>query len=331
MPEIMSQNEIDALLNALDSGELDVKEIQETEESKKVKPYDFKNPQKMSKEQLRTLEIIHENFGRNLETFLTGYLRTSVKTKILTVDQFGYSEYSNSLSNPAFLNIIDFKPLNGQIIIDISTNLIYTIIDRLLGGAGVEKQEVRGFTEIELSLLKRMMQRVVNDLREPWTNVIDARPILEKIETNPQFAQIVPPNETIALVTMNIQIGSLEGMMNICIPYILLEPIVDKLNTKLWFTTSVKEYSKEDEDVLKNRILQTKVPLVAYLGHTKALVKDIVNLRVGDIIKLEKNQETTIDIKVGSNIKFKGEIGTSNNKIAVKILEAVKDGEFENE
>lgn len=327
----MSQNEIDALLNALDSGELDVEEINEIDESKKVKLYDFKNPQKISKEQLRTLEIIHENFGRHLQTFLTGYLRASVKTNILTVDQFAYSEYSNSLSNPAFLNIIDFKPLKGQMIIDISTNLIYTIIDRLLGGAGVEKQELRGFTEIELSLLKSMMQKIVNDLKEAWNNVIDLRPILEKIETNPQFAQIVPPNETIALVTMNIQIGSLEGMMNICIPYILLEPVLDKLNTKFWFTTSVKEYSKEDENVIKNRILRTEVPLVAYLGYTEALVKDIVNMKNGDIIKLEKNPESIIDIKVGSNVKFKGEIGTTNNKIAVKILEVVKEGEFEND
>lgn len=331
MSEIMSQNEIDALLNALDSGELDVEEIQEIDESKKVKLYDFKNPQKISKEQLRTLEIIHENFGRHLQTFLTGYLRASVKTEILTVDQFAYSEFSNSLPNPAFLNVIDFKPLNGQMIIEISTNLIYTIIDRLLGGAGVEKQEVRGFTEIELSLLKRMMQKIVNDLKDAWSNVIDAKPILEKIETNPQFAQIVPPNETIALVTMNIQIGSLEGMMNICIPYMLLEPILDKLNTKFWFTTSVKEHSPEDANLIKYRILATKVPLVGYLGHTKALVKDIVNMKSGDIIKLEKHPESMIDIKVGSNVKFRGEIGTIKNKVAVKILEVVKEGEFEND
>lgn len=333
MSEIMSQSEIDALLNALDSGELDVEEINEIDESKKVKLYDFKNPQKISKEQLRTLEVIHENFGRHLQTFLTGYLRASVKTEILTVDQFAYSEFSNSLSNPAFLSIIDFKPLNGQMIIDISTNLIYTIIDRLLGGggSGVGKQQVRSFTEIELSLLKRMMQKIVNDLKIAWVNVVDARPILEKIETNPQFAQIVPPNETIALVTMNVQIGELEGMMNICIPYILLEPVLDKLNTKFWFTSSLKEHSKDDSELIKNRILATRVPLVGYLGQTQSLVKDIVNIKTGDIIKLEKSTEAMVDIKVGSNVKFKGEIGTLNNKVAVKILEVVKEGDLEND
>lgn len=326
----MSQSEIDSLLNALNSGELDVKKIQDIDDSKKVKKYDFKNPQKISKEQLRTLEVIHENFGRYIQTFLTGYLRAPVKVTMLTVDQFAYSEFSNSLPNPAFLNIIDFNPLNGQIIIDMSTNIVYTIIDRLLGGDGGSKQEVRTFTEIELSLLRGMMQNIVKDLKVAWENVVKLNPVLEKIETNSQFAQIVPPNETVALITMNIEIGNIEGMMNICIPYILLEPILDKLNTRYWFTTSIKEYSKEDKGAIKARILNTKVPLIAYLGHSKILVKDLLRIESGDIIRLE-NSDNLIPIKIGSNIKFKGTVGQINNKIAVKIVEVVKEGDLDNE
>ncbi|MBU5426540.1 flagellar motor switch protein FliM [Tissierella pigra] len=331
MSEILSQSEIDALLNALSTGEVDVKEIQEVDNTKKLKKYDFKNPQKISKEQLRTLEVIHENFGRYLQTFLTGYLRASTKTDILTVDQFAYSEYSNSLSNPAFLNIIDFQPLKGQILIDISPNIIYTIIDRLLGGDGSENQEVRSFTEIELSLLKKMMQKIVNDIKEAWSNVIELNPILEKIETNPQFAQIVPHNETIALITMSIEIGSIEGMMNICIPYILLEPILDKLNTRFWFTTSTKQHSTEEVDVIKTRILHTVIPVVAELGNTTISVKDILNLSQGDVIKLPDTENNVASIRIGSNIKFKGEIGVINKKMAVKITEVVKDGEMVND
>lgn len=330
MTEVMSQNEIDALLNSLNSGELDVKEIQDIDETKKVKTYDFKNPQKMSKEQLRTLEIIHENFGRHLQTFLTGYLRAPVKIEIVTVDQYAYNEFSNSLSNPAFLNIIDFKPLNGQIVMDLSTNIIYTIIDRLLGGDGGSQQEIRAFTEIELSLLKKMMQNIVKDLKKAWENVIELSPILEKIETNPQFAQIVPPNETIALITMSIEIGKLEGMMNICIPYILLEPIMDKLNTRFWFNTSVKEHSEKDKKAIKNKILNTKVPLIAYLGYSNILVRDLLSMESGDIIKLENNNNL-ISMKVGSSTKFKGEVGQKNNKIAVKIVEVIKEGDFVND
>ena len=161
MAEVLSQNEIDALLQCLSSGEVDVQEIKEVESSRKVKKYDFRNPQKIAKDQLRTLEIIHENFGRLFQTFLSGYLRAPVKISIFTVDQFAYSEFSNAISNPAFLSIIDFEPLNGQILIDISTNIVYSMIDRLLGGDGTKEQEIRAFTEIELSLLESMMERAM--------------------------------------------------------------------------------------------------------------------------------------------------------------------------
>ncbi|MEY8415760.1 flagellar motor switch protein FliM [Tissierella praeacuta] len=331
MSEVMSQSEIDALLNALSSGEVDVEEIQEVDNSKKIKKYDFRNPQKISKEQLRTLEVIHENFARHMQTFLTGYLRAPAKINILTVDQFAYSEFSNALSNPAFLTIIDFNPLNGQILIDISPNIIYTIIDRLLGGDGNDKQEIRAFTEIELSLLKNMMQKIAGDIKEAWSNVIELKPTLEKIETNPQFAQIVPPNETIALITMNIEIGPIEGMMNVCIPYILLEPILDKLNTKFWFTTSTKEHSNEELKAIKERMLQTIVPLVAELGTTKVSIRDILNLQVGDVIKLENSESNMAPIRIGSNVKFKGEIGVINKKMAIKIVEVLKEGEIIND
>lgn len=327
----MSQNEIDALLNALSSGEVDVDEIQEVDNSKKTKKYDFRNPQKISKDQLRTLEIIHENFGRYMQTFLTGYLRAPTKVSILTVDQFAYSEFSNALSNPAFLSVINFSPLNGQVLIDISTNIIYTIIDRLLGGDGTDKQEIRNFTEIELSLLKSMMQRVVVDLTEAWNNVVELKPSLDKIETNPQFAQVVPPNETIALITMSIEIGELEGMMNVCVPYILLEPVLDKLNTKFWFSTSTKKHSEEEKNAIKNRILNTKVPVVAQLGSTNIPVRDILNLRQGDVIRLGDTGNNLISLKIGSNVKYMGEIGVTNKRMAIKIVEVIKEGEIVND
>lgn len=328
MSEVLSQSEIDALLNAISSGKLDVKDIQDEESSRKVKKYDFKNPQKISKDQLRTLEVIHDNLGRFIQTFLTGYLRAPVKIEVLTVDQFAYSEFSNALTNPAFLCLIDFSPLDGQILMDISTNVIYTIIDRLLGGDGTERQEIRTFTEIELSLLTKMVQRMNSDIKEAWSNVIDLNPRLEKIETNPQFAQVVPPNEAIALVTMNIEIGGIEGMMNFCIPYILLEPILDKLSTRLWFTTTKKERSKEELIAIRERILKTRVPLVAELGTTTVKIKDVLSLQPGDVIKLNSSQY--IPIRVGSNIKFRGEIGVSNNKMAVKIAEVIKESEASN-
>lgn len=330
MAEVLSQSEIDALLQAVSSGEVDVEEIQEEENFNKVKKYDFRNPQKIAKDQLRTLEIIHENFTRLFQTFLSGYLRAPVKTSILTVDQYAYSEFSNAISNPAFLSIINFNPLNGQILIDMSTNIVFTIIDRLLGGDGEEIDETRSFTEIEISLLQRMMNRVIGLLKEAWENVIELKPSLEKIEVNSQFAQIVPPNETVALVTLNISIGDVEGMINICIPYIVLEPILDKLSTKFWFSSARKEISKKDLEVMKERILETSVPVQAELGSTIIRVKDILNIQIGDVIKLNYNNNL-IKMRIGSKVKFLGTPGVSNNNMAVKIVKAVKDGEGNNE
>ncbi|NMB08998.1 MAG: flagellar motor switch protein FliM [Tissierellia bacterium] len=327
MAEVLSQNEIDALLNALTSGEVDVEEIQEVDSASKIRKYDFRNPQKIAKDQLRTLEIIHENFGRLFQTFLSGYLRAPVKTNILTVDQFAYSEFSNAISNPAFLSIIDFKPLNGQILIDISTNVVYSIIDRLLGGDGTEKQEIRAFSEIELSLLESMMNKIMPIIEESWQNVVQLKPKLDKIETNPQFAQIVPPNETIALITMNIDIGATEGMLNVCIPYLVIEPILDKLSTRYWFSTEQRGLSEKEMAAVRERILNTRVPVRAELGSTTLNVREVLNLQRGDVIKLDTFIDDMAKIKVGSQVKFVGNIGVSKNKMAIKIANVVKDGD----
>lgn len=327
MSEILSQSEIDALLQALSSGELDVQQIKEVESSRKISKYDFRNPQKIAKDQLRTLEIIHENFGRLFQTFLSGYLRAPIKASILTVDQFAYSEFINAIPNPAFLSIIDFKPLNGQILLDISTNVVYSIIDRILGGDGEGEQEIRPFTEIELSLLTNIVDRMMAIISEAWSNVIDLKPKLDKIDTNPQFAQIVPHNETIALITFNLEVGATEGMMNICIPYLVIEPILDKLSTRFWFSTTEKAPSEEELKVIKNKIMNTKVTVRAELGSTTVKVKDILNLQEGDVIKLDVDLEDKAKIRVGSNVKFLGNIGVYKNKMAVKIINVVKDGD----
>ncbi|HSH36599.1 flagellar motor switch protein FliM [Schnuerera sp.] len=327
MAEVLSQNEIDALLQALSSGEVDVQEIKEVESSKKVKKYDFMNPQKIAKDQLRTLEIIHENFGRLFQTFLSGYLRAPIKISILTVDQFAYSEFSNAVSNPAFLSIIDFTPLNGQILMDISTNVVYSMIDRLLGGDGTKEQEVRTFTEIELTLLKGMIDKSMTLFKEAWSNVIDLKPKLDKIEVNPQFAQIVPHNETIALITMNLEVGSVEGMINICIPYLVIEPILDKLSTRFWFSTTQKELSENELLIIKKRMLDAKIPVKVELGSTYVRVKDILNLQEGDVIRLDTNTEEKAKVRIGSNIKFLGNVGVTKKKMAIKITNVAKDGD----
>lgn len=327
MAEVLSQGEIDALLKALSTGEVDAQEIKEESSEKKVKKYDFRNPQKIAKDQLRTLDIIHENFGRLLQTFLSGYLRAPVKISVLTVDQYAYSEFSNAISNPAFLTIVNFEPLSGQIVIDISTNIAFIIIDRLLGGDGEKVDEIRSFTEIELTLLEKIMKKVIGLISQAWDNVILLNPTLEKIETNSQFAQIISPSETVALITLNIAIGNVEGMINLCIPHIVIEPILNQLSTKLWFSTTKRDSIEGDKELIERRIKNAYVALKAILGSTNITVKDLIDLQKGDVIKLDNKIDDGVKINVGKSLKFYGTHGINNNKVAVKITKVQRDGD----
>lgn len=328
MSEVLSQNEIDALLNALNSGEVDVKEIKEETSEKRIKTYDFRNPQKIGKDQLRTLEIIHDNFSRLLQTFLSGYLRAPIKVSLLSVDQYAYSEFSNALRNPSFISIINLEPLSGDSILEISPEIAFTIIDRLLGGDGDNVFAVRTFTEIEITLLKKIVHKIIKLLSQAWENVIELKPNLEKVETNPQFAQIVSQNETIALITLNINIGEIDGMINLCIPYLTLEPIVNKLSTRMWFSSTKKKMdTKDSSSSIINKIKSTKVLLNAVLGTSILTVNEILDLQVGDVIKIDTFDDNLAQIKVGSNLTYLCEPGSLGNKVAVKISKVIKDGE----
>lgn len=327
LSEVLSQSEIDSLLNALSTGEVDVKEIEADTKEKKIRNYDFRNPQKMAKDQLRTLEIIHENFSRLLQTFLSGYLSTPVKITLLSVEQLAYSEFSNAISNPAFLSIVNFSPLPGECIYDISPEIAFAIIDRLLGGDGEKAYEIRTFTEIELTLLTKTISKTNDLISRAWENVIELNPYLEKIETNPQFAQVVSPNETIALITLNISIGETDGMFNICIPHIVIESIMDKLTTKLWFSKTKKTSKKDNIEIIEKRLKNALIELKAELASSDLTVKELLDLQLGDVIKLGNFDGKEVVIKVGTEFKFYGKPGTIGKNMAVKIARVKKDGD----
>ena len=236
MGDVLSQNEIDNLLAALSSGELDASNIKEATE-RSVKNYDFNRPSKFSKEHLRTLEIIFEHYGRLLSTSLPAYLRKNVQVEVVNAEATIYQEFTNSLSNPVLLGIVDFSPLTGNIIIEMAEKLGYTIVDRMLGGIGTPLEKPREFSEIELSIIERIYIILINLMVEPWANVTPIEARLQRIETNSQFAQIISPSEMSAIITMNMRIGNIEGMINVCMPYEVLEPVIDKLNTKYWYST----------------------------------------------------------------------------------------------
>ncbi|MCI6165859.1 MAG: flagellar motor switch protein FliM [Lachnospira sp.] len=324
MGEVLSQNEIDNLLKALNSGELDVEEIKNSEE-KQVKNYDFARPSKFSKEHLRTLEIIFEHFGRLLATNLPAYLRKSVNVEIVNSEVVIYSEFSNALSNPVLLGVVNMSPLSGNVIMEMASNLGFAIVDRLLGGAGNALDKEREFSEIELTILERIFSICVNLLQEPWENVVKTTPRLERIETNSQFAQIISPSETIAIITMNIKIGDVEGLMNICLPFATLEPVMDKLNTKYWFSNMQEKDAHTYEDTIETNIAKAKVPIKAVLGNSKISVQDFVNLQVGDIIRIDRKVDQELEVYVGNIKKFMALPGYFEDKYAVRVTEVIRE------
>ncbi len=326
MGEVLSQSEIDSLLAALSTGELDTDKITQ-QEDKQVKNYDFARPAKFSKEHLRTLEFIYEHYGRLLSTTLPVYLRKHVQVSVVSSETVVFSEFSNALINPVILGVVNFHPLPGSIIIDLASNLGFAMIDRMLGGQGVPLKKGRDFSEIELTIIDKIVTICMQLMKEPWRNVVEIEPFLEKVETNPQFAQIISPTDMIAIVTLNIKIGEVEGLMNICLPYFTLENVMDKLNTKFWFST-IKDSSEEDyEQYVEMMIRKVNVPLKVQLGANTITVSDFTNLQCGDIIRLDTKTDSELSVYVGNIKKFTALPGTSDDKYAVRVTSVIREEE----
>lgn len=326
MGEVLSQSEIDSLLAALSTGELDAEEMQKKDE-RQVRNYDFARPAKFSKEHLRTLEIIYEHYGRLLSTNLPLYLRKNVQISVASSETVVFSEFSNALSNPAILGIVNFAPLQGTIIIELAPNLGFAMIDRMLGGQGIPIDKTRDFSEIELTIIDKVLVMCMQLMKDPWRNVVEIDPFLERIETNPQFAQIIAPNDMIAIVTLSVKVGDVEGFMNICLPYFTVEDVMDKLNTKFWYST-MQEASEEDySQYVESMIRRADVPIKAVLGKSAITVDDFVNLQCGDIIRLNTLAESEMPVYVGNIKKFMAVPGKSGDKYAVRVTSVIREEE----
>ncbi|NLO82765.1 MAG: flagellar motor switch protein FliM [Clostridiales bacterium] len=327
MAEVLSQREIDELLNAFISGEVSIDDIQEQAQEKKISVYDFRRPKKFAKDQLRTLQIIHENMARLLGSYFSGVLRVYSHIELISVEPQTYGEFINSLPNPVIMGIIGFKPLKGSIILEVSTNVMYAIIDRMLGGIGSSPEKVTSFTEIEIALIERILKQILQVMNNSWSNVVDADFRLEQIETNAQFAQLASPNETIAIITLEVHIGDVEGIMNICIPYLVIEPIITQLSSKYWFSENYAGDNKEKySNIIAAQIENTQLEVKVVLGETEISVRDLLDLQVGDVITLRKKVDEDISVYVGDMEKFHGVVGVKDRNLAVQITSLCERG-----
>ncbi|WP_077621956.1 flagellar motor switch protein FliM [Sediminibacillus massiliensis] len=329
--EVLSQNEIDDLLSALSSGEMDPNQLKQEKEEKKVRVYDFKRALRFSKDQIRSLSRIHENFARLLTTYFSAQLRTYVQISVASVDQIPYEEFIRSVPKMTILNIFSVAPLNGRMIFEFNPNVAYAMLDRLLGGRGSSLNKVESLTEIETKLMSQLFEKALENLREAWSSVIEIDPVLEEFEVNPQFMQLVSPNETVIVVSLNTAIGESSGMINICIPHVVLEPIISKLSVHYWMQTSSKEPKPEEYRDLAKNIEKAKVDVRAILGESKISINDLLNMKKDDVIQLDQAIDDPLILKIGSQPKFLGQPGQNRKKLAVQILEEIRGGNQEDE
>lgn len=336
MSEILSQSEIDALLSALSSGDLTPEKAaattvvpEEEHVRRTVKIYDFKRQNKFSKDHIRTLSMIHEAFSRLLSTSLSGQLRMLVQIEVVSVEQLTFDEYSRSLPSPTILNVFTMEPLVGTSLFEINIDITSAIIDRLLGGPGRVTRIRRDLTDIERTLISSITQRLLSTLSEAWQNILTFSPKLETMEMNPRFVQIVPPTDPVVLITFEAKFGENTGPLSLCIPYIVLEPVMSKISAQAMFATQRQSQSTEYRSNLQGRVHATYVPFQVVLGEAEVTVSDVVSLGVGDVLPLGTSVDADLSVLVSEQLKFKGKPGTLRNKMAIQITEVVDNAEGE--
>ena len=337
MTDVLDQNEVDALLNAVADGTLggggdEAEGIggKSSEEDKpaEIRTYDFKRPERVSKDQMRALEGLHEGFARNLGVALSGYLRTIIEVKVRSVEQLTYAEFTYSLPTPTSFCLLGVSPLEGQICLEISPLIIYPIMDRMLGGSNAELYiPQRPLTQIEQRLANRIIERVLESLADAWENVASLNLEVQQHESNPQLVQIVPPNEVVVVISLEVKMGNRAGSMNLCIPFNVIEPVMHNLTSQDWFSFKRKQKVEKQHDSLLENLGDAKLKLRAYLAETTIMVQDLLSMEVGDVIKTKKEATDDLILHVVGKSKFGGKIGQFRGNRALKITRKSQPGE----
>ncbi len=325
MADILSQEEIDALLDVVDDEVVEGYSKEDSSGSasqRQVTLYDFKRPNRVSKEQLRAFRGIHDKMARSLASQISSIMRSIVEIQLHSVDQMTYGEFLMSLPNPTSFNVFSFKPLEGSGVIEINPSIAFPMLDRLLGGKGEPFDASREFSDIELSLFETILRVMMGTLKEAWGPVMDLFPLVESKESSPNVVQIVAQNEIVVMVVMEIIIGQSSGMMNICYPVIALEPILPKLASRdlmLNETSSKKSRNTELQVLLGG----AKVNIDAMLGFAELSLRDVLELQSGDVIKLLAPANDIVVLNIDGKDRFLGKIGLKRLRKSIKIIEVI--------
>jgi flagellar motor switch protein FliM len=323
--DVLDQSEVDALLAAVDTGQVAPDASSPVfgragRANLDVQVYDFKRPERVSKDQMRALEALHEGFGRNLGAALSGYLRTIIEVSVAHIEQLTYSEFTHSLPNPTCFNLLKAEQLEGQLCLEISPLIIYPIIDRLLGGSNADLFiPQRPLTQIEQRLVQRITDRATQHLSEAWSNLTPVKFTVEEFESNPQLVQIVPPNETVVVVGFELKMGNRAGTMSLCIPYNVIEPIMGVLAAQNWFSYQRKGGQEDHLRKLTRNLENAPVEMRCFLAKTTMTMSELMSLQVGDLITTEKATTGDASIEVEGRLKFMGAFGQFRGKRSIRV------------
>ena len=334
MGDILSQEEVDALLSAVSSGgDSDLSENgqgssgiedESSELDSSLSLYDFRRPDRVSKDQMRTLQNLHDGYARQFSTTLTNFLRTFVEIELVSVDQLTYSEFVMSISNPSCIYVFKMEPLEGTAIIEINPSLVFFIIDRLFGGQGRPSEQNRELTLIEQNVIVRIVERGLNDLKEVWEHIGIFSPKIEAYETNPQFVQIAPPGETVILISLEVRMQNASGLMSICFPYMLLEGVINNLSGENWMS-SQSSATSETRETLESELQDIDLTLSTVIGKTELTIRDLLQLQKGDVLCLDKLYDSDLLVQIDGKTKMAGRSGLVGRKKAVKITKILEE------
>ena len=323
MADILSQEEIDALLEVVDEeGDATAIEAAKNNEERQIILYDFKRPNRVSKEQLRSIKSIHDKLARNLASQISTVLRTIIEIELQSVDQMTYGEFLMSIPSPTSFNIFSLKPLDGDAVLELNPSIVFPMIDRLLGGDGKTFNIDRELTDIELNLLDTILRMIMQKLKESWENVMDFHPVIEAKESSPNVVQIVAQNEIVIIVVLEITIGESSGMINIAYPVIFLESVLSKMSNRdiiISESNSRKSKNKELKELVKRADIEAEV----ILGDTTLSLKEILDLEKGSIIRLDRDVSEIVTISVNKKDVFKAHMNVEEYKKTFEIKEVI--------
>ncbi|MBI2874495.1 MAG: flagellar motor switch protein FliM [Firmicutes bacterium] len=295
-----------------------------TSRRKMVRGYDFRRPDKFGKDHVRTLYMLHENLGRLLASHFSGRLSALCQVNVLGVNQASYDEFAKTIDKAAAVAVISLPPLPGNVLLQLDAGIAFPIIDRLMGGPGQYPPVLRPATDIEKTVLEKLLEGSLDTFVEAWRRIARLSPRLESLETSPLVAQLIPANEIVAVISFSVLVGDYSGAMHLCLPFKVAEPVLPRLTAQEWITGDFRESPGKAAQALSDRVSGVHVPMIVLLGKTQLSMREFSELRLGDVLRLDNRWDRDLEVLVAGRSKFTARPGHLGRRLGFRITGATQ-------